>query len=81
MPETEGETIIPNAEIGDDAANEAGEKQWDTPNEMAASQEWVEVQKPVETPQTEEAPAAAATQSWADDHPESSSEVCLLYIP
>lgn len=78
--ELEGDSSIPNAEVADEAANEAGEKQWDTPNEMAASQEWVEVQKPVETPVTEEVPAAAApSQSWADDHPEPCSDVCFSF--
>lgn len=80
--EGEGETLIPNADVGDSAANAAAEQQWDAVhenNDLAASQEWVEVQKPTETPQTETAPnaapATAPSQSWADDHPEPSSEV------
>lgn len=80
--EGEGEVSIPNADVGDSAANAAAEKQWDSVhegNDLAASQEWVEVQKPAETPQTETAPnaapAASTTQSWADDHPEPTPEV------
>lgn len=93
---SEGETSIPNAGVGDSAANAAAEKQWDSvheSNDLAASQEWVEVQKPTETAQTETpqtetpqpetapnaapaAPAAPTSQSWADDHPEATPEVC-----
>ncbi|KAF3766492.1 hypothetical protein M406DRAFT_290957 [Cryphonectria parasitica EP155] len=73
----EGETSIPNADVGDSAANAAAENQWDVGNDLAASQEWVEVQKPAEAPQTETAPnappAAPSSQSWADDHPEPST--------
>ncbi|KAK7746703.1 hypothetical protein SLS53_001890 [Cytospora paraplurivora] len=73
--ESPAETSIPNADIGDNAANAAGENQWDTGNDLAASQEWVEVKAPVETPQTETAPSGptttvtTSTPSWADDHP------------
>lgn len=81
--ESPAETSIPNADIGDNAANAAGENQWDTGNDLAASQEWVEVKVPVETPQTETAPSGPATTvttstpSWADDHPvPTPSEVC-----
>lgn len=78
--EGEGETSIPNADVGGSAANAAAEKQWDVAhegNDLAASQEWVEVQKPADTPQTETAPnaAPAVAPSWADDHPEPTSEV------
>ncbi|KUI67181.1 hypothetical protein VM1G_02962 [Cytospora mali] len=71
------ETTIPNADIGDSAANAAAENQWD--NDLAGSQEWVEVKVPVESPQTETAPSAPTTivttntPSWADDHPVPSS--------
>lgn len=80
-PSAEGETLIPNADVGDGAANAAAENQWDAGNDLAASQEWVEVQKPAEAPATvtvpdpaPAAPAASGTQSWADDHPEPSAE-------
>lgn len=73
---------IANADLGDNAANAAGENQWDIGNDLAASQEWVEVKVPVESPQTETAPSAptatitTTTPSWADDHPaHSPSEV------
>lgn len=79
------DSTIPNADVGDAAANAAGENQWDTGNDLAASQEWVEVQAPPETLPTEDAPAvpvvaaaapaAANTASWADDHPETTPEV------
>lgn len=86
--ETSEETaaVIPNTDAGDDAANAAGESQWDKDanNDLTTSQEWVEIQKPVETPQTETAPnaapAAASNQSWADDHPEPSSGVCKFLL-
>lgn len=84
--EGEGEVSIPNADVGDSAANAAAEKQWDSAhegNDMVVSQEWVEVQKPVETPQTETAPnagpAAPASQSWADDHPDPTPEVRVAH--
>ncbi|KAL2145229.1 hypothetical protein VTI28DRAFT_7738 [Corynascus sepedonium] len=66
-----------NTEVADEAANAAGESQWDTGNtEMTASQEWVDVKIPREPSETETAPAATAaapSQSWADDHPEAES--------
>ncbi|KAK5660642.1 hypothetical protein OQA88_12005 [Cercophora sp. LCS_1] len=59
-----------NADVADSAANAAGESQWDTPNDLTMSQEWVEVKAP-EAESTEDAtPAAPANASWADDHPE-----------
>ncbi|KAI3398527.1 hypothetical protein diail_9051 [Diaporthe ilicicola] len=82
--EAAADSTIPNADVGDAAANAAGENQWDAGNDLAASQEWVEVQAPPETLPTEGAPTvpvvtanttgAATTQSWADDHPEPSPE-------
>ncbi|KAK3297869.1 uncharacterized protein B0H64DRAFT_431712 [Chaetomium fimeti] len=62
-----------NAEVADEAANAAGESQWDTGNELSTSQEWVDVKIPREASETETGPAAtsaAPSQSWADDHPE-----------
>lgn len=83
--EPAAESSIPNADVGDAAANAAAENQWDTGNDLAASQEWVQVQAPPETLPTEgapavpdvaaAAPAAANTASWADDHPETTPEV------
>lgn len=85
------DSTIPNADVGDAAANAAGENQWDTGNDLAASQEWVEVQAPPETLPTEGAPAvpvvaaapsaAANTASWADDHPETTPEVRRDVLP
>ncbi|KAH8769025.1 hypothetical protein F5883DRAFT_553343 [Diaporthe sp. PMI_573] len=79
------DSSIPNADVGDSAANAAAENQWDTGNDMAASQEWVEVQAPAEALPTDSAPAvpviaaaapaATNTASWADDHPETTPEV------
>lgn len=47
------------------------------------SQEWVDVKVPRDPVETDEGPAAtpaapANTQSWADDHPEPTTEVSLL---
>lgn len=84
LDEAAAESTIPNADVGDSAANAAGENQWDTGNDLAASQEWVEVQAPPETLPTDapavpvvtaDATATAAAPSWADDHPEPSQEV------
>lgn len=49
-PSHEAETIIPSIETADDAANAVAESQWDkdATNDLAASQEWIEVQKPAE---------------------------------
>lgn len=72
----EAGAAIPNADVGDSAANSAAENQWDTGNDLATSQEWVQIPKAAEVPQTETAPnaapAATSTQSWADDQPEPS---------
>lgn len=79
----EAEALIPNADVGDNAANAAGERLWDTPNDSAAgSQEWVEVSPPAEVSPTanEDAPGAAqipapavsGNRSWADEQPEPS---------
>ncbi|ROV97437.1 hypothetical protein VMCG_06850 [Cytospora schulzeri] len=82
--ESHVEASIPNADLGDSAANAAAENQWDTGNDLAASQEWVEVKVPVESPQTETAPSAptatltTSTPSWADDHPAPSPSEPLL---
>lgn len=82
--EAAADSTIPNADVGDAAANAAAENQWDTSNDLAASQEWVEVQAPPEALPTDSAPAvpdvaaaapaAANTASWADDHPETTPE-------
>lgn len=72
----EADAPIPNADVGDSAANAAAENQWDTGNDLAASQEWVQIPKAAEVSQTETAPNAApavtGTSSWADDQPEPS---------
>lgn len=82
--EAAADSTIPNADVGNAAANAAAENQWDTSNDLAASQEWVEVQAPPETVPADSAPvvpvvaaaapAAANTGSWADDHPEITPE-------
>ncbi|KAK3899592.1 hypothetical protein C8A05DRAFT_36778 [Staphylotrichum tortipilum] len=64
-----------NTDVADDAANAAGESQWDTGNEMTGSQEWVDVKISREPSETETGVAASPAapsnnQSWADDHPE-----------
>ncbi|KAK4102024.1 hypothetical protein N658DRAFT_506731 [Parathielavia hyrcaniae] len=66
-----------NTDVADDAANAAGESQWDLGNETSptSTQEWVDVKIPREPSETEmgltATPAGPSnTQSWADDHPE-----------
>ncbi len=64
-----------NTDVADDAANAAGESQWDIGTQMSVSQEWVDVTIPRDPSETETGinatPAAPSnTQSWADDHPE-----------
>lgn len=67
---------IHNTEVADDAANAAGESQWDTNNaskDLALSQEWVEVPRDpaeTETGLTATPAAPANTQSWADEQPD-----------
>ena len=74
-----------NADVADNAANAAGESQWDAGNEasMSLSQEWVDVSVPRDPAETETGlnatPAAlASSTSWADDHPEAPAEVRLF---
>ncbi len=65
-----------NASTGDEAANAAGESQWDTGNgtkDLSMSQEWVEVPRdPAETETGLHATPAEVgnTQSWADEQPD-----------
>lgn len=72
----EADAPIPNADVGDNAANAAAENQWDAGNDLATSQEWVQIPKAAEVPQGETAPnaapAATSNPSWADDQPEPS---------
>ncbi|KAF5018216.1 hypothetical protein F66182_9812 [Fusarium sp. NRRL 66182] len=67
---------LANASVADDAANAVAESHWDaTNNDLSTSQEWVDV-KPAEAVEAEAAPAptrVANTQSWADDHPETTA--------
>ncbi|KAI1506147.1 hypothetical protein F5X99DRAFT_125668 [Biscogniauxia marginata] len=75
-PEPTSVAGIPNADVSDNAANAAGESQWDTNNDLSASvnhEDWVEVPRnPTETDTgltaTPETPVNV--QSWADDQPE-----------
>ena len=67
---------IANADVGDEAANAAGESQWDTANgskDLSMSQEWVQVPRDLAETETGIAATTAApsnTQSWADEQPE-----------
>ncbi|CAK7275535.1 hypothetical protein SEPCBS57363_006743 [Sporothrix epigloea] len=90
---TEDESVGPaasnlaNADVGDAAANAAGEAQWDTNNtskELSMSQEWVQVPRdPAETETGLVATTAAPsnTQSWADDQPEHPTAAVPAAIP
>ncbi|KAK2598103.1 hypothetical protein QQS21_005734 [Conoideocrella luteorostrata] len=64
-----------NTDVADNATNTVAESQWDTDNNLSASQEWVDVKVPRDSLETETGlnatPAAATnTQSWADEQPE-----------
>ncbi|KAJ4269622.1 hypothetical protein NW762_001290 [Fusarium torreyae] len=68
---------LANASVADDAANAVAESHWDTTNnELSTSQEWVDV-KPAEAVEADAAAPAPTrvsnTQSWADDHPETTA--------
>lgn len=76
-------TLASTADVADSAANAAGESQWDTNNELAESQEWVNVPRDAAETETGLAatPAAPAnTQSWADDHPDP-AETAAAAVP
>ncbi|KAI1269413.1 hypothetical protein F5Y18DRAFT_422363 [Xylariaceae sp. FL1019] len=66
-----------NADVTDNAANAAGENEWDTNNTMSASitqEDWVQVPRdPTETETGVTATPAAPSnvQSWADEQPDS----------
>lgn len=78
---------LANADVGDEAANAAGETQWDTNNtskDLSMSQEWVQVPRdPAETETGLVATTAAPsnTQSWADDQPEHPTAAVPAVIP
>ncbi|CAK7266440.1 hypothetical protein SEPCBS119000_002030 [Sporothrix epigloea] len=67
---------LANADVGDEAANAAGEAQWDTANgskDLSTSQEWVQVPRdPTETENGLNATTSTLgnTQSWADEQAE-----------
>lgn len=70
---------IANINVSDEAANAVAESHWDTPAEVAISQEWVDVKVPRDPAETDNGltatPAATGNnQSWADDHPEPAAE-------
>lgn len=74
--------LTTSGDISDNAANAAGESQWDTPtNDLSGSitqEDWVKVPRdPAETDTGLTATPAAAgpVQSWADDQPENLPEV------
>lgn len=69
---------ISNMQVTDDAANSVAASHWDTRKESSGIQDWVQVPRnPTETETgTNATPAEAAnTQSWADDHPETTAKV------
>lgn len=79
-PVAEATNSIDNLKVTDEAANSVAGSHWDSTKDVQASQdsEWVEIPRdPAETDTGLNAtPAANAnTQSWADDHPEQSTEV------
>jgi hypothetical protein len=68
--------IPQNSGIDEGASNAAAESHWDPSNDLSTSQEWVDVKLPRDTAETgtgiTATPAAAvASQSWADDQPDS----------
>jgi hypothetical protein len=63
---------------GEGGANAAAQRNWDNQNDLSTSQEWVEV--PRDTAETETGVTATPaglsnTQSWADDQPDSPTQV------
>lgn len=71
---------IANLKVTDEAANSVAGSHWDSTKDISTSQEseWVQIPRnPAETDTGLDATPAgnANTQSWADDHPEQSTEV------
>jgi hypothetical protein len=69
-----------NSGFGDGAANAAAEANWDTQNDLSQSQEWVEVPRDsaeTDTGITATPAAPSNVQSWADDQPDSPTEVSI----
>jgi hypothetical protein len=67
-----------NSGFGDGAANAAAEANGDQTKDLSTAQEWVEVPRDAaetETGLTATPAAPSNIQSWADDQPESPSEV------
>ncbi|KAK4213250.1 hypothetical protein QBC37DRAFT_175543 [Rhypophila decipiens] len=52
-------TNIPTTDVADNAANAAGESQWDSKTDLTISQEWVDVKAQEPTPTETEAPVEA----------------------
>lgn len=82
-PTSPTQDIPANAGFGD-GGNAAAEANWDNNNDLSTSQEWVEV--PRDAAETENGvtatPAAPSNvQSWADDQPDSPSDVSTLSHP
>jgi hypothetical protein len=72
--------IPQNSGFGDGAANAAAEANWDTQNDLSQSQEWVEVPRDsteTDTGITATPAAPSNVQSWADDQPDSPTEVSI----
>ncbi|CAK7202248.1 hypothetical protein SEUCBS139899_004970 [Sporothrix eucalyptigena] len=78
---------IANADVGDEAANTAGESQWDTGNgakDLSMSQEWVQVPRDLaetETGLTATTAAPSNTQSWADEQPDPPAAAAPVATP
>jgi hypothetical protein len=72
-----------NSGFGDGAANAAAESNWDNSNDLTQSQEWVNVSRDIaetDTGITATPAAPSNVQSWADDQPDSPTEV-RIYTP
>jgi len=80
--EAEIQGIPQNTGIGE-GGNAAAEANWDGNNDLSASQEWVEVPRDAtetETGITATPAAPANVQSWADDQPDSPTEVRTIFL-
>jgi hypothetical protein len=80
-PTSEEASGVPANSTFGEGANAAAEANWDTNNDLSASQEWVEVPRDAAETDTGVTATPAAntnTQSWADDQPEAPTNVCVL---
>lgn len=74
-----GETVEASAKVNGvtPAAEAPAEEAVSPSNDLSTSQEWVSVSRP-EEPAAVPDLTPAASQSWADDHPETTAEVRLI---